>query len=201
MVKKDLSENLNDSYENESGVLQTIISEFQKLQPEVRQRLINTIITFFGMELKGSLSAQTVTTAIKHHKGEVLPSFSEDRSMSSKEFLLEKQPQTDMERVACLAFYLTHYRDLPHFKTIDISKLNTEAAQRKFSNATKSLGNAVSFGYLVPATKGQRQLSAAGEKFVQELPDRVAAKNAMSLARPRRKARGVAKSKKTLRKN
>jgi len=47
--------------------------------------------------------------------------------MSPKDFLLEKQPRTDVERIACLAYYLTHYRATPHFKTIDLSILNTEA--------------------------------------------------------------------------
>jgi hypothetical protein len=109
--------------------------------------------------------------------------------MSPKEFLLEKQPRTDVERVACLAYYLTHYREMPHFKTLDLSKLNTEAAQPKFSNAANSTNNAVKRGYLVPATKGQRQLSAAGERFVQALPDRDAAKAAMTSARPKRSPR------------
>ncbi len=102
---------------------------------------------------------------------------------------MEKQPQTDVERVACLAYYLTHYRDTPHFKTLDLGKLNTEAAQPKFSNSTYASNNALKMGYLAPATKGQRQLSAAGEQFVTALPDRDAARSAMAKARPRRHAR------------
>ena len=47
---------------------------------------------------------------------------------SPKDFLFRKEPNTDVERVACLAYYLTHRRGTNHFKTIDISKLNTEAA-------------------------------------------------------------------------
>ena len=102
---------------------------------------------------------------------------------------MQKQPLTDVERVASLAYYLTHYRDTPHFKTLDISTLNTEAAQPKFSNAAVAMDNATKMGYLVPATKGSKQLGAAGELFVQKLPDRDAAKAAMANLRPRRKAR------------
>src|SRR6185312_8399188 len=98
----------------------------------------------------------------------------------------EKAPVTDVERMACLAYYLTHYRDTPHFKTLDLSKLNTEAAQPKFANAANTTNNSVKRGYLVPSTKGQRQLSAAGERFVLALPDREAAKSAMMTVRPRR---------------
>jgi hypothetical protein len=88
--------------------------------------------------------------------------------------------------VACLAYYLANYRDTPHFKTIDISALNTEAAQPKFSNASVSVDNAKQAGLLVPATKGNKQISAAGEKYVELLPDREAAREALKNYRPRR---------------
>jgi hypothetical protein len=107
--------------------------------------------------------------------------------MSPKQFILEKQPRTDVERIACLGYYLTHYRETPNFKTLDLSKLNTEAAQPKFSNAANSTSNAVKTGYLVPSTRGQKQLSAAGEQFVRALPERDAAKAAMAVTRPRRR--------------
>jgi len=103
--------------------------------------------------------------------------------------MLEKQPRTDVEKVACLAYYLTHYRDTPYFKTLDISKLNTEAAQTKFANPTVAVDNAGKTNYLVPATKGNKQLSALGEQFVQALPDREKARAIMVNVRPRRKSR------------
>jgi hypothetical protein len=117
--------------------------------------------------------------------------------MSAKEFLYQKQPRTDVERIAALAYYLTHYRDIPQFKTLDLSKLNTEAAQPKFSNAANSANNAVKQGYLVPTSKGQRQLSAAGERFVAALPDREAARLAMSAGTPRRRRRTASTQKPT----
>lgn len=109
--------------------------------------------------------------------------------MSPKEFLIEKRPRTDVERMACLAFYLTHYEDMQHFKTLDLSKLNTRAAQPKFTNSAQVAKNAVISGYLVSSTRGHRQLSAAGEQFVRALPDRDAAKSAMAATRPKRRNR------------
>jgi hypothetical protein len=113
--------------------------------------------------------------------------------MSPKEFMFLKQPRTDVERIAVLAYYLTHYRDMRHFRTLDLSKLNTEAAQPKFSNAASSANNAVKRHYLVPSTKGNRQLSAAGERFVEALPDRDAARQAMTAAQPRRRQKRPAR--------
>ena len=99
---------------------------------------------------------------------------------------MEKSPQTDVERVVCLAFYLAHYRDVRYFKTADVSKLNTEAAQRKLANTTYSINTATQAGYIAPATKNAKQLSAMGERFVQALPDHAAAKDIRTSMRPKR---------------
>jgi hypothetical protein len=162
--------------------LTEILSVFAKVNPETRQRLLQTVITFFGANetLGGDRESQAYSITPS-------TSFSVDRTISPKEFLLDKRPKTDVERVACLAYYLTHYRSTPHFKTIDLSKLNTEAAQAKFSNAATAVDNATSGGYLIPVTRGNKQLSAAGEVFVQNLPDRDAARAAMASAHLRRK--------------
>lgn len=169
-------------------ILTEVLPTFERLSPEGRQRLLNTIATFFGIEMRRPIQPTSVTDL--NNSGLLTDSdgtFSRDRSISPKEFMLQKEPRTDVERIACLAHYLTHYRDTPHFRTIDLSKLNTEAAQPKFSNAAVAVDNATKRGYLVLATKGNKQLSAAGEQFVQALPDRTAAKAAMERARPRRR--------------
>lgn len=160
-------------------VLPDVIAAFKKVGPDARKRLITTVATIFGIESYSGGPTGTVTRSE--------PSFSEDRSISPKDFLWQKQPRTDVERVACLAYYLTHYRDTPHFKTLDISQLNTEAAQTKFANAAKAVNNASSYGYLAATTKGNKQLTAAGELFVEALPDRDSARQAMAGGRPRRR--------------
>ena len=108
---------------------------------------------------------------------------------SPKDFLFRKEPNTDVERVACLAYYLTHRRGTNHFKTIDISKLNTEAAQRKFANAATSVSNATQGGFLTQAGRGMKQLTAQGERYVDALPDRAAAKAALGRIKTRRQRR------------
>ncbi len=170
--------------------LQAVIQALQPLEPVARQRIFSSAATFLNIGV--AHNAPRPSGVVRNTVGSTTaptPAFSEDRSMSPKEFLLEKQPKTDVERIACLAFYLTHYRDTPHFKTLDLSKLNTEAAQPKFANAANAANNAVKTHYLVPSTKGNRQLSAMGEQFVRALPDRDSAKAAMSNARPRRRTK------------
>ena len=185
---------------NSSGddlqILTEILAAFRKLEPESRERMLITVATFLGIgprataETFGPRPKVGILTSPPHGAtGSVEPTFSEDRSISPKDFMLEKQPMTDVERVACLGYYLTHYRGMPYFKALDISKLNTEAAQVKFADATVALNNALKQNYLAQASKGAKQLSALGERFVLALPDREKARNTMASARPRRKAR------------
>jgi hypothetical protein len=145
-----------------------VINRLLDFDEETRRRILRTVQTFLSMPSVRKTS------------------FSESAELSPKDFLLRKKPQTDVERVACLAYYLAHYRDTPYFKTIDISLLNTEAAQVKFSNAAYAVVNATNAGLLVPAGKGSKQLSAQGERYVEALPDRAAAKEILANLRTRR---------------
>ncbi|MEK7463509.1 MAG: hypothetical protein AAB610_00085 [Patescibacteria group bacterium] len=100
-------------------------------------------------------------------------------SLTAKHFMSQKQPKSDMERVACLAYYLAHYKNIGQFKTIDLTHLNAEAAQPKFSNASVAVANSTSQQYLVPAGNGKKQITVRGEALVAALPDRAAVKNAL----------------------
>lgn len=169
--------------------LTTILSVLKDLDADSQRRTIQAVITFLDIPWSSTKNGSPVS---EFKPTEVLKndvSFSENRSISPKDFIRDKAPRTDVERIACLAYYLTHYRDTPHFKTIDISSLNTEAAQPKLSNATYAVDNATKAGLLVQAVKGAKQLSAAGEYFVQALPDRDAAKATLSNMRPKRRAK------------
>jgi hypothetical protein len=181
-----------DASEAEFQALATVIRVFQPLALGARARVWASAAAFLGFSPTAA-SARSANTAVgaasavtDHHQS---GRFSDDRTPTPKEFLFEKRPHTDVEKVACLAYYLTHYREMPHFKTLDLSKLNTEAAQLKFSNAAYAVDNASKAGMLVPASKGAKQLSSLGELYVQALPDRAAARAAISHSRPRRKTR------------
>lgn len=174
---------------NNVEALTTILSLLKELDSDAQRRTIQAVITFLDIPWP---SNQKEMVSKNYHSSD-LPknevSFSENRAISPKEFIRDKAPRTDIERIACLAYYLTHYRDMPHFKTIDLSSLNTEAAQPKLSNATYAVDNATKAGILVQAVKGSKQLSAAGEYFVQALPDRDAAKATLSNLRPKRRTK------------
>jgi len=169
----------------EIDALGKILQILEALDERARNRILNTVDTFFGRRGAsdpGELVSGVSTSKVDEGKPYSEVQFSKQTPPSPKAFLLEKQPQTDVERVACLAFYLAHFRDMPHFKTVDISKLNSEAAQLKLSNTAYAVSNAKTAGYITGATKGSAQISAAGERFVLALPDRERAKSDMAAA-------------------
>ena len=154
------------------------------LRQELRERAHTMLGAFLGIP---ATNADAIRPA--GHRSPPPTQIASREPPSPKDFLFQKAPDTDIERVACLAYYLTQYRDTKHFKTLDISKLNTEAAQRKFANATNSVYKATQRGVLAPAPKGTKQLAAEGERLVDALPDRAAAKAALGKRKPRHQRR------------
>jgi hypothetical protein len=117
------------------------------------------------------------------------------KQLDVKTFMKGKNPNSDIQRVACLAYYLNHARDVTAFKTADITRLNVEARGRDF-NITRAIDNAsrATTGYLSPIGKGQKQLSAFGEEIVEALPSQETVKvveaNRKATKRGSKKKRG-----------
>jgi hypothetical protein len=171
-----------------------IIDRLADFDNETRRRVFRRAMGFFELDMLPSVGTATPfqtdlskSSAPPNRRDAGVQHFADRSELPPKEFLFQKQPRTDIERIACLAYYLTHYRDTRHFKTIDLSKLNTEAAQIKFSNTAFAVVNATNAGLLASAGKGSKQLSALGERYVDALPDRDAAKEILASMRFRRR--------------
>jgi hypothetical protein len=106
-----------------------------------------------------------------------------------KEFLREKSPTSEVHRIACLAYYLTHSKGQSQFKTKDLSQLNIDAGQSPMSNASVTVANAEKGRLLAPVGRGKKQITTLGEDVVKALPNREAVKAAMSARRKPRKRR------------
>lgn len=166
--------------------VQKIIGDLLEFDRDSRGRIYRTVGAFFGFDGIGPPTRPSSGALTPSARSARDPHFSTLETPSLKDFLFQKTPNTDVDRVACLAYYLTKHRDLQHFGTIDISKLNTEAAQVKFANPSAAVSNAIRAGLLTTAARGKRQLTAHGERYVEALPDHVAAKQLISRQRPRR---------------
>ncbi|MFF3173054.1 hypothetical protein ACFVQ0_10545 [Streptomyces sp. NPDC057900] len=157
--------------------LKAMQASFEVLSPlagQARSRAVKWLLDALGMDgcdLQSELSA----TASGFSPPNDIDSLSGDfrEVPTPRAFMSQKKPKSLVERIACLAYYLSFYRDVPHFKTSDLVSLNTEAAAPKFGNPSRDCDNADrQNGYLVTAGKGVKQITPRGEAVVQALPDR-----------------------------
>jgi hypothetical protein len=94
----------NDTSSAALEALQTIITALSRLDASERERVLRSVTTFFGS-----------STAPVHQREASVPQrsglrdldFSGDNAPKPKEFMLEKQPRTDVERIACLAYEMS----------------------------------------------------------------------------------------------
>lgn len=179
----------SDNGSTEIDALQSIVNALSQLPKDTQQRILNSVAVFLDLTDNSSTATNRdfFSQNTTHDTDPSRYQFVGREDMSPKQFLAEKIPQTDVDRVACLAFYLTHYRDTPQFKTLDISTLNREAAQMAFSNTAKAVSNAAQRGFLAPAGKGKKQITTIGESYVSELPNVESARAAAKARAPKRK--------------
>lgn len=169
---------------DESNVLKQVIDCLHLLSEDSRNRVLKTILTYFDFNPRPPRFNDAFTPLPAQPDRE--PSFGDRPTLSPKDFMHQKDPKTDVERVTCLAYYLTNYRDTRSFKTTDINKLNTEAAQIKLSNPSYAIENATRAGLLTSAGAGQKQISVHGEKVVLALPDREKVREILKSRKKRR---------------
>jgi hypothetical protein len=156
-----------------------LIGPGHTLEKPVSENLANQII---NLVMLGKTGVAVFPEQLRPNGAQV-----ETAKMAPKQFLAQKKPKNNNERVACLAYYLTHNRNTSSFKTKDIRKLNIDAAQPRFSNPASSVTAATStHRYLSSAGGGNKQITALGEAVVEALPDREKVSAAIAEHQPTR---------------
>jgi hypothetical protein len=175
----------------DTQALTEIVNALNRLEPEARRRILSSLVTLYGIDppVRTIGSATAAQPSWQSPNRESAVSFSEDRTLSPKEFVWQKQPKSVIERVVCLGYYLQHIRGMASFKTSDIAELNTEAAQIKLSNPAMMVGEATRHGYFASVRGQEKQLTVVAEQLVSHLPDREAAAKAIKNVKPRRARR------------
>lgn len=182
---------------NELDAIKTAMEALQPLDEEGRRRALSYISDRLSIPTGDAPGAEDPGRQLPP-RVQVVPG--DLATMEPKAFLAAKNPQTDVERATVLAYYLTHARGERHFKTRDLTDLNTEAAGQRFSNTSVAVNNAIrQNGYLAPGPKGTRQITARGDEVVEALPDREALAAILS-AQPKRRRRKRTTKKKTAKK-
>lgn len=151
-----------------------------------QQRVVDWLIRKLGLEGVESLVPREGVSM-------QAPRATAVNTSSAKAFLAEKGPKSDVERVACLGYYLAHFRATSQFKTKDLTTLNTEAQQPKLGNPAMAVANATKQNqFLSPVGSGRKQITVRGEALVEALPDREKVREALEKV-PMRGRRGKTK--------
>jgi hypothetical protein len=114
----------------------------------------------------------------------------------ARAFIRIKKPATDVQRVACLGYFLAQTTAQHGFSSKDISKTHTDSGGSAI-NMTRALDNATRGAkYLSNRGPRQKQLTTLGEDVVNALPDQAAVKTVEAGAKGRRGGKKGKNSKK-----
>jgi len=181
---------------NELKAVQEALAALWPLDEEARARAVAGIAGALGVATVPASGARVTPTTTVGGVDAGSPNGTGDLG-TPKQFLALKAPETDVERVTVLGYYLTYARENPHFKTKELSELNVEAAGPRLSNASYAASNAQKkMGYLASGPGGTKQITARGEALVENLPDRAAAKAAVEALPGKPRAGGGRRKKK-----
>jgi hypothetical protein len=148
-------------------VLTTVIAALATLPKEQQQWVMQTAASRFALTVNSA--AQTLPLV----PSPVAPTSPtpENPGQTVKAFIKAKNPKNDMQRVACLAYYLQHRKDISTFKSKDIDEQHEAAGGIKF-NLAQAVANATNVSkYFAAAGEGKKRLTTLGEDVVEALPD------------------------------
>lgn len=174
-----------------TAAARAVNAALEALRPDERRRVLDSAYALWV----GSASTQPGPQLTPPSPGATPKSAG--TAPTPRDFMVQKQPTSDVELIACLAYYLTHHRSTPRFKTKDLEVLNSDAHRPKIPNPTVAVDNATKewTQYLSQAGGGLKQITPRGEALVEVLPDRAKVKEALKqhpLARRVRRKRSRA---------
>jgi hypothetical protein len=170
----------------EVDTLGSVLNALDQLEVEQRKWVLQTAASRFSFKLDVAAGAPAPSGT----KDESRPGDSGHGSAPTpKDFMKGKNPLTDIQRIACLAYYLTKYGNTAQFKTKDLITLNSDAKYPRMGNARQGVDNATKAKLLTPAGSGQKQLTTHGEDLVEALPDQEKVRSLRPQKRRRKRPR------------
>ena len=172
------------------------------LSTEQRQWVFDCIVLKY--KIQATTSNQPPQNASPQNQGHIpfnTQTISPVLNSTIKDFLVQKRPFDNYERIACIVYHMEKTQGLEGVKNKDIIKGNKDARQTAFSNPGVFINHAVGrHGYLTTMGGGKKALSAKGEAVVNALPAREAvalvlsehANKKKSTRKPRKKKKAKA---------
>src|SRR5437879_2148026 len=102
------------TFDQELDAVKAVLKALDGLSSESKQWALKTASDRLGMQPPAGAGSPPVRAGTAQPPAAAAPTTI--GRTKAKEFLAAKRPTTDVERVACLAYYLTHAKNKPHFK-------------------------------------------------------------------------------------
>ena len=163
--------------------IEVIVKELQKLDEGDRPDVISFALKQVGLTPPTNLNSPQSDSNIAGG------SQSTGLDMSMADFVKNKSPKNEYQRVAVIAYYREYKQSKKEFKNAEMSQANTqEARQPKISNITDVVTKARDrYKFLTKgAGRATRQLSTQGADIVNALPDQEAVKKLIASAKSRK---------------
>jgi|SRR5438067_8966352 len=170
----------NDS----TGALVTVVAALEALNDADRNWVLQSAASKFTLTLQaaagagqaGAGIANTVTAAPLVGPATTADVQAAITRKDARAFIRLKKPTTDVQRVACLGYYLVQTTGQHGFTSKAISTAHTDSGGSSI-NMTRALDNATRQAkYLSNRGPREKQLTTLGEDVVDALPDQAAVK-------------------------
>lgn len=133
---------------------------------------VNDIIAFARKQL--GFGGSNAATPMPSVSGSTEGSPQSPLTDNIAQFVGQKEPKNEYQRVAVLAYFLYHARGVKNFTLKEIKEANADARQPSFSNIHATVNKALTrYKFLTQGSGGQRgvyTISFDGEKLVNALP-------------------------------
>ncbi|MCI0618560.1 hypothetical protein L0244_36745 [bacterium] len=163
--------------------IEVIVTELKKLDEDDRPDVISFALKQVGLTTPTNLNSSQSDSNIAGG------SQSAGLDMNMADFVKNKSPKNEYQRVAVIAYYREYKQNKKEFKNAEMSQANTqEARQPKISNITDVVTKARDrYKFLTKGTgKATHQLSTHGADIVNALPDQESVKKLIAGAKSRK---------------
>ncbi len=160
-----------------TAALVTVIDALESLQEEKdRQWVLQSAASKFDVTLQVPSAGGAGTTVGLSGASGTADVRTAIEKKNVRDFIRIKKPVTDVQRVACLGYYLVHTTGQPGFTSKDVSVAHTDSGGSKI-NLTRALDNATRQSKYISNRLGrEKQLTTLGEDVVNALPNQEAVK-------------------------
>ncbi len=185
-----MAQKKNDS----TGALVVVVAELEPLNDSDRNWVLQSAASKFGLTLQGTVGSVQAGVArsllTPPMAGATTTADAQSALTNPRAFIRFKKPTTDVQRVACLGYYLAQTTGQQGFTSKAISTAHTDSGGSSI-NMPRALDNATRGAkYLSNRGPHEKQLTTLGEDVVNALPDQAAVKSIEAAAKGGRGRKG-----------